>query len=254
MAASAPPESSRRQRWLAWSVHGLTASGAALALLALDAIARQAWREALLWQLLALAIDGIDGTLARAARVKDRVPRIDGEALDLIVDFLNYVLVPSMLLWRTGALPVGLALPLLVLVQFGSLYVFVRRDMKTEDGYFRGFPALWNVVALYALLLRPDPGTMGLIVLILALASFAPVHVVHPFRTRDYPALARSLAFAWAAATLVLIVSEGEGAAGQGAAYASLILTVAIAALGLMRTARGAIGKRAEAGNLLPPE
>ena len=240
MAASARPESSFVARFLAWCVHGLTASGAALALLSIDALAREAWREVLLWQLLALAIDGIDGSLARAAKVKERVPRIDGEALDLIVDYLNYVLVPTLLMWRSGGLPTELALPLLVLVHFSSLYVFTRRDMKTADGYFRGFPALWNVVALYALLLRPDPAVLAAIVLTLAVASFAPVHVVHPFRTQHHPQLARVLALAWAGATLAMILLSPDTAARQIAVYGSLLAMAAIVALGLIKTAREA--------------
>lgn len=240
MATVASPEGSRRLRLLAWCVHGFTASGTALALLALDALARQAWREALLWQLAALAVDGVDGSLARAAKVKHWVPRIDGEALDLIVDYLNYVLVPSLLLWRSGALPETLAVPLLILVQFSSLYVFTRRDMKTEDGYFNGFPALWNVVAAYALLLQPSPAVTAVLVLLLSILSFAPVHVVHPFRTRDYPGLAKVLALAWAASTLLLILSDPERSWRQIAAYASLATLAAIAVLGFLRTVRGA--------------
>ena len=34
---------------------------------------------------------------------------------------------------------------------FALLYDFARTDLKTEDNYFRGFPALWNVVAFYLL-------------------------------------------------------------------------------------------------------
>ena len=42
----------------------------------------------------------------------------------------------------------------------GALY-FADRNMKTEDNYFRGFPAVWNVVAFYLLLLRPTPLVCG---------------------------------------------------------------------------------------------
>ena len=38
----------------------------------------------------------------------------------------------------------------------GTLY-FADRDMKTDDNFFRGFPAVWNLVAFYLLLLRPAP-------------------------------------------------------------------------------------------------
>ena len=76
-----------------------------LALLALAAVESGQAREALVWLLAALVIDGVDGTLARHARVSERVPRIDGPALDLVVDYLTYVFVPAWFLWRLGAFP-----------------------------------------------------------------------------------------------------------------------------------------------------
>src|ERR687893_3264694 len=87
-------------RALAWAVHAFTATSAILALMALTAIEAGDFRGALLWLLAALVVDGIDGTLARAAKVKERAPRIDGDALDLIVESLTYVFVPTIFLWR----------------------------------------------------------------------------------------------------------------------------------------------------------
>jgi phosphatidylcholine synthase len=139
----------------AWSVHAFSATGAILALLALIAIDGHRWTEAMLWLLAALAVDGIDGTFARAARVKELAPRIDGDVLDLVIDYLNYVFVPTVFLLESELLKGPLALPLAGLIQLSSLYVFARRDMKTEDGYFRGFPALWNIIALYLFAAAP---------------------------------------------------------------------------------------------------
>ena len=50
---------------LAFSVHLLTGSGAALALMALVAATRGDWRLMFGWLGLALIVDGIDGPLAR---------------------------------------------------------------------------------------------------------------------------------------------------------------------------------------------
>ncbi|HEY0163891.1 MAG TPA: CDP-alcohol phosphatidyltransferase family protein, partial [Sphingomicrobium sp.] len=133
----------------AWLVHAFTATGALLALLALMAVEERDWTMALVWLAVALFVDGIDGSLARWARVKEKAPRIDGDTLDLVIDYLSYVFVPTLFMWRSGMLPEPLIVPLAALIQLSSLYVFARRDMKTDDGYFRGFPALWNVLALY---------------------------------------------------------------------------------------------------------
>lgn len=150
----------KRHSWLAaWAVHAFSASGAVLALLAVAAVFDHRWTDTMLWLFAALVVDGIDGTFARAARVKELASRVDGDVLDLVIDYLNYVFVPTLFMLEARLLPDVLALPLAALVQLSSLYVFARRDMKTVDNYFRGFPALWNVVALYLYGAQVDPGT-----------------------------------------------------------------------------------------------
>lgn len=231
-------------RLLAWGVHLFTAMGLVLALLALEAIDQQRWTAAMLWLLVALVIDGIDGTLARAANVSEVLPRIDGEALDLIIDYLNYVLVPVMLMWRSGALPAGWELPLSALILLSSVYVFVRRDMKTQDGYFRGFPALWNVVALYLFFLGPAPGVTSAVILALAAASFAPVHFVHPFRVSDYGRTLPAISALWAIATLGILFTGTGNPAGLALLAISLASGAVLGALGLLRSLRGLPGQR----------
>lgn len=223
----------------AWLVHLFTASGVVLAFLALDATWRAEWHLALLWLLAALAVDGVDGTLARWARVKEHVPRIDGEAFDLIVDYLNYVFVPAIFIVRAGLVPEALALPLAAAILLSSVYVFVRRDMKTADNYFRGFPALWNVVALYLFVAQPGPVAGAVAVALLAVMSFAPVCFVHPFRVREFQPLLRIAAVLWTIATLALLWpgwSPGTARLWLWASYASAAILIG---LGLVRTLRG---------------
>ena len=104
----------------------------------------------------ATIVDSTDGTLARIVRIKEVVPGFDGRRLDDIVDFLNYTFLPLLLIWRAEILPSGqeawLFLPLLA-----SVYGFCQVQAKTDDGYFLGFPSLWNLVALYLYVL-PLPG------------------------------------------------------------------------------------------------
>jgi len=227
------------QRLGAWSVHAFTASGAVLALLALLAVERGAFAQALLWLFAALVVDGIDGTFARAARVKERAPRIDGDVLDLVIDYLTYVFVPTLFLWRAGLVPMDLALPLAALIQLSSLYVFARRDMKTSDGYFRGFPALWNVIALYLYAISAAPWSGAIVVLVFAALSFAPVHVVHPFRVRDYGRWLPVIAIVWGIATLALLVPGLAEGARSALLLVSISASLVLIGLGLMRTMRG---------------
>jgi len=223
-------------RLASWAIHALTASGAVLALLALLAVEGGRWREALLWLFAALVVDGIDGTLARAVRVKAHLPEIDGDALDLVVDYLTYVFVPAVFLWRLGSFPQPVGLPLVGLILLSSLYTFARRDMKTDDGYFRGFPALWNVVAFYAFVAAPPPWIAAGTAALLVVLTFAPIHVVHPFRVRDYGRWLPVVGVIWVLSTVVLLSPEN----GVVALILSLSSAAILLALGLLRTLRGA--------------
>jgi len=242
------PEEERRRRRRgaaaietapAWAVHALTASSALFALLALDAVLDEYWRLALLWLLCALAVDGIDGTLARAVKVKERTPAFDGAALDLIVDYLTYVFVPTLFIWRAGLVPDAWALPLAALIQYSALYHFARSDMKTEDNYFRGFPALWNLVAFYLWVIGTSAEAGAAVVALLALSSFTSVTFVHPFRVRDFGAALPVLAMVWAAATAALLWPLWSEGARTVLFWTSVATGLALIGLGLWRAVRG---------------
>ena len=226
-------------RAFAWLVHGLTASGAVFAFLALLAIEQRDWRLALLWLAAALAVDAFDGTLARWAHVKQHAPRIDGETLDLIIDYLNYVFVPTVLIWRAELVPPALAPWLAAAILVSALYNFARRDMKTEDNYFRGFPALWNVVAFYLFVARPGPEAGAVIVVALAALTFTSVTFVHPFRVRDYGRWLPILALLWAIVTLALLRPGWTPQLRTGLTWASALLVLVLLGLGLLRSLRG---------------
>jgi phosphatidylcholine synthase len=90
----------------AWATHALTASGMLVGYLALDSFTHLeipgADRAGWLWLLLALLIDGVDGTFARRFRVKEVLPGMDGGMIDAVVDFANYVLIPTFFIGRGG--------------------------------------------------------------------------------------------------------------------------------------------------------
>jgi phosphatidylcholine synthase len=242
-----PADPPTRSPLAAWLVHLFTASGTVLAFLALQAAYDGDWARTLLWLLIALAVDGVDGTLARWAHVKTAAPRIDGESLDLIVDYLNYVFVPAVLIWRAGLVPEALAAPLAALILISSLYNFTRRDMKTEDNYFRGFPALWNVVALYFFIARPDETIAALAICALAALTFSSLPVVHPFRVRDYGRWLPLLAILWAFATAALLWPEWSEGVRNALLAASLTAAALLFLLGLVRAVRGARSEKAGA-------
>ena len=165
----------------AWSVHAITASGAVIALLTAVAASRGEFEEAILWMLLALFVDSVDGTLARRARVKELIPSFDGRTLDDIVDFLNYVIVPALFMIWAGSVPHWgwAALPVVA-----SAYGFSQADAKTDDHFFLGFPSYWNVVAIYAYTLDVSGAAMVAWLVGLSVAVFVPLKYLYPSRMR----------------------------------------------------------------------
>jgi len=178
-------ESPRVRRAAGISVHLFTASGSAVALLALYAAIDRNFPACFAWLGLALVIDGVDGTLARVANVAETAEVIDGGVLDLVIDFLTYVLVPMVALWRSDLMPLSMSFWLSVLVVFASALYFADTRMKTSDYWFRGFPAIWNVLALYLFVLRPPALVSAALIVTGTAAMFAPVVFVHPMRVKQ---------------------------------------------------------------------
>jgi phosphatidylcholine synthase len=192
-------------RALAFSIHILTACGVGVALLALLAAVRGDWAAMFAWLGAALVIDGIDGPLARALKVAERQPRWSGDVLDLVVDFTTYVFVPAYAIASAGLMPFGWGIAAgFVIAVSGALY-FADRDMKTEQNHFRGFPAVWNVIVFYLLLLRPEPWVSAAVVMLFVILTFVPVRFVHPIRVRRLRPVTLVLLALWAVLACIAV-------------------------------------------------
>jgi phosphatidylcholine synthase len=182
----------------AFAVHVFTASGAALAFLALILAVGGQWAAMFACLGLALIVDGVDGPLARHFEVAKVLPRWSGETLDLVVDFLTYVFVPAFAIAASGLLPQVLTIICgVVVVITGALY-FADRNMKTTDHYFCGFPAVWNLVAFYLYVLQPAPWIGAAMIAIFAVLTFVPVKFAHPLRVTRLRGLNIGLMALWA--------------------------------------------------------
>jgi phosphatidylcholine synthase len=215
-------------RALAWCVHLYTALGLALAAV-IAVLLVQGGPGAFRWSFVLMAvatfIDGTDGTLARKVRIKEVIPNFDGRKLDDITDFLTYTFLPLLLIWRASLLPPGtewcLVLPLLA-----SAYGFCQCAAKTDDGYFLGFPSLWNIVAFYLYVLQVPGWTALAVVLALAALTFVPSRYLYPSQPGRLNALHNVLAAGWAGmlawVLLGLPAHEVLRAAGGGGAVRSV--------------------------------
>ncbi len=193
------------------AVHVLTATGGVLGLLALLSACDGHWAMSFAWLGAALIVDGIDGPLARMVDVKRMLPRFSGEELDHLVDYLTYVTVPAFMVARAEIMPESLRLPLAALIMLVSLYHFSDAESKTADGYFVGFPAIWNVVVLYCFVLDLPPAVSTSVIAICALFTFIPLCWVHPMRVRRLRPLTLAVVLGWGAAAAGAIIHGFPG-------------------------------------------
>lgn len=187
------------RRLAAWGVHLFTATGIVCAFFAVLAVNHHNIPVAFFWLLVALFIDGVDGTFARMLRVKEVLPHVQGKWIDYVVDFANYAFVPAYILYmaqveRDGQMEyllpdgwreVAVAVALLVSALYYGL------DGMVDEGlHFVGFPVLWNVVAFYLYFVFQAPPwiNFGLVMLFAAL-HFVPIKYPYPSRTKRFMAL-----------------------------------------------------------------
>jgi phosphatidylcholine synthase len=219
--------------WPAALVHFFTAIGAVCGLMATRAVIFGAWETAFFWLGLALLIDGIDGALARLANVHRQLPRFSGERLDLVIDYLTYVFVPTLALLQAGFLRGGWGVVLAGAILLASLFHFSDTESKAEDHSFVGFPAVWNLVAFYVFAFGLSPLASALLVLACVVLTFVPLKWAHPLRTpRLWPLTAAAVALWGLAAAHTLWSGFPAGPWAQAA-----LLAVAGYGLGLVVTA-----------------
>jgi phosphatidylcholine synthase len=187
------------------AVHAYTASGAVLAFIGIRAVFAGDARLAFAMMLIASLIDSTDGMLARAARVKESLPSIDGSRIDQIVDYLTFVVLPMLLLDRFGFLPAGLGLLVVTIVLLSSVYGFSSTDAKTPDHFFTGFPSYWNIVALYLFIFAVPPEAAAAILILLSALVFVRIGYIYPSRTPVLRGLTVTLACVWGVSLAALI-------------------------------------------------
>jgi phosphatidylcholine synthase len=191
----------RAQRAQGWAVHVFTAFGIVVAMLALRDVFTGDPGGAILWLMVTIIIDGVDGPIARVLSVKERCPGIDGYVLDLIIDYVTCVIVPAAFMYQFQVVPNnGLGLVLLGAVCFTSAIWFSRVDMMTDDNWFRGQPAAWNLIAPVLYLMHARPTVACIVVAVLCVGSLTNVAFPHIVRAKFMRVVTLPVALGWFAA------------------------------------------------------
>jgi len=166
-------------------------------MLAMLAAVEEKWSLMFLWLVVAFAVDGIDGPLARKYDVKTNAPEFDGVLLDLIIDYLTYVFVPAYALFKSGLLPGWTGWFAIIVITFASAMYFADNRMKTKDNSFSGFPGCWNMLVLVLFAVQPNFYVIVGLVALLAVAMLTPLKFIHPVRTVRWRSVSLPVALAW---------------------------------------------------------
>jgi len=219
------------------AVHILTATGGVLGLFSLLSACDGQWTTSFAWLGAALIVDGVDGPLARMVDVKRILPRFSGEELDHLVDYVTYVTAPAFMVARAEIVPEGLRLPLAAVIMLVSLYHFSDTESKTADGYFVGFPAIWNVVVLYCFVLGFQPAVSASIIAICAVFTVIPLYWVHPLRVKRLRLLTSAVVSAWGAAAVSAILGGFPGSPAEQVIFG--LAAIYVIAIGVSARAGG---------------
>ena len=199
----------------AWAVHLFTASGVVWAFLSLDAIVGGRFSDAYFWMLVAVIVDATDGMLARACRVKEVLPHIDGALLDNIVDYLNWTFVPAVFFYYSGWLmDPKWVWPAFILVS--SAFAFVHSGAKSvELGFFRGFPSYWNIGVFFTdISLRQFEVVVGssgsqtitVAISVFCLLSILPVYFIYPSRAVRWAGFFKLGSLSWTIQIVLMVI------------------------------------------------
>ncbi|MGE0611438.1 MAG: phosphatidylcholine/phosphatidylserine synthase [Hyphomicrobiales bacterium] len=216
----------------AFAVHALTSSGAVLGLFALERAAAGDLRSCFALLGAALVVDALDGPIARAIGVAEALPRFSGVRLDLVVDYLTYCVVPAYIVLETEMLPEPVRGLAGAAIAFSSLFHFADRKSKTDDGFFVGFPAIWNLVVFYFHVLSPPPWLSAAAVGCFVVLTFVPVLWVHPLRAARLRPVTLAVVIAWAVAAASVLLTNTPAGPVETVVFAGTAIYMVMLCLG----------------------
>ena len=171
---------------LAWSVHLFTCFGLIAGFLAIISIFKNNQTSAFLFLGLALLIDAIDGTLARKFKVSVFVKNIDGKMLDSVIDFFNYIIIPSVMIYWFKFVPTPFEIIIPSIILIISAISYSNNNLMTSDNFYKGFPCIWNILLFYLYLFDLSQTYNLFLISACILLKFIPIKFVHPLRVNKY--------------------------------------------------------------------
>ena len=191
-------------------VHFLTGSGIIFSFLALVSVIEGYKLQTFMFLGVALIIDIIDGTLARRYKIDVIFPNIDGKTLDTIIDYINYILIPCIMLYKFNYLPQNFSLIIPIVILCISLYSYINIKLIDTSFSYLGFPSIWNIILLYLEILSFNKWINLLIIIFFVFLKFVPFKVLHPMRFPKLKKTNITLLFGTIFTSLVLLIDKLE--------------------------------------------
>lgn len=179
-------------------MHLFTTVGVIFGALALQDVLDGRADLAIIWLLATMVVDAVDGPVARALGVKERLPQIDGYVLDLVIDYVTCVIVPAAFMYQFHVVPGnGFGLAVLGFMVLTSAIWFSRTDMMTDDNFFRGFPAAWNMVGPLLWVIQANEAFGAAMTILFSLLSLTNMPYPHIMRAKFMRPLTLLAAVVW---------------------------------------------------------
>jgi phosphatidylcholine synthase len=202
----------RRHIQNAWAVHALTASGVIVGYVGLNSVIDGHARAAILWLVAALILDGVDGPIARKLDVRSRIPTLNGNSLDLIIDYFTCTIVPVAFINRFDVLPDDTVGPIGFTILFVSALWMARTDQETADGWFNGFPAEWNMIIPSLFLIGANAWINLVICVMFSVLTLSRVQFAHPVSVREHRPASLAFMLTWLGSMTWLAIIQRDNA------------------------------------------
>ena len=193
---------------LAWSVHLLTCSGLIAGFLALICVFKNEETSVFLFLGLALLIDAVDGTLARKFKVSIFVKNIDGKMLDSVIDFFNYIIIPSLMIYWFKFVPAPFEIIVPSIILIVSAISYSNNNLMTSDNFYKGFPCIWNILLFYLYLFDLSQIYNLFLISACILLKFIPIKFIHPLRVNKYRKYSAIFMVLWFISSFKILLSS----------------------------------------------
>ena len=102
--------------------------------------------------------------------------------------------------------PDQFALLIPAILIFISIYSYVNLNILTNDNYYNGFPAIWNVIVLYFYIFGTSQNFNLILLTLLIFLKFSPLKCIHPLRVKRFKNLSIIFAIIWFLTSALLIL------------------------------------------------